>query len=270
VTRTKAADTDGDGYPDAEDTCPTQPENYNGVSDQDGCPDDPDIDGDGLAASVDSCPTDPEDADGYLDSDGCPEADNDLDGILDAVDHCPLEPEDPDGYEDADGCPDLDNDHDEVPDIEDQCPNEVGPADREPRGCPKKPALAVVTDCEVRITEQIHFEYNRAQIRAESRPILDAVADVLRRNPSIKLEVQGHTDDRGSANYNLDLSQRRAAAVVTYLLSQGVAATRIAPRGYGMERPLVENSDERTRALNRRVQFVRTEGQRDNCQAVAP
>ena len=262
-------DTDHDGYVDNEDECPRDPENYNGYRDEDGCPDDPDTDGDGVADSADACVLDPEDVDGYLDQDGCPETDNDLDTILDANDQCPTEPEDPDGYEDEDGCPDLDNDRDEVPDLSDQCPNEIGSTTEEPLGCPTKPALVVVTDCEVKITQQIHFAYNKDTIRPESYPVLDAVVEVLAKNPSIKLEVQGHTDNRGSAYYNKNLSDRRAASVVRYLVSHGVSADRLASHGYGFDQPLVPNTSDHNRALNRRVQFMRTEGTKAGCPAPA-
>ena len=146
-------------------------------------PDDPDTDGDGIPDSRDKCVLEPEDKDGYLDDDGCPELDNDLDGILDAADKCPNEPEDPDGFEDADGCPDPDNDKDTVPDVDDQCPNEPGPPGGDRPGCPRKPALVVVTDKEIKITQQIHFEFDKDNIRPESFPILDAVAEVLQQNP---------------------------------------------------------------------------------------
>ncbi len=258
-------DRDGDGYLDPEDGCPELPENYNGFKDVDGCPDDPDTDGDGLADSVDLCVLEPEDRDGTLDADGCPELDNDADGLLDLADKCPVDPEDPDGYEDADGCPDLDNDADVVPDLLDQCPNTPGSKDEEPLGCPSKPALVVVTDCEVRITQQIHFEFNKDKIRPESFPVLDAVVEVLVKNPSIALEVQGHTDNKGGADYNRKLSDRRAASVVRYLTSHGVAASRLASNGYGLDRPIVPNDSDRNRSLNRRVQFVRTEGGKSDC-----
>lgn len=258
-------DRDGDGYLDPEDTCPDEPENFQGYQDSDGCPDDPDTDGDGLTDSVDSCELEPEDKDGYLDEDGCPELDNDMDGIPDATDKCPNEPEDPDGYEDDDGCPDLDNDGDKVPDLKDQCPNEIGSIDKEPLGCPSKPALAVVTDCEVKITQQIHFEFNKSKIRPESFPVLDAVVEVLEKNPALKLEVQGHTDNKGSKAYNTKLSGQRAESVMKYLVSHGVDPSRLDSRGYGFDRPLVPNTSERNRALNRRVQFVRTEGTKPGC-----
>lgn len=258
-------DRDADGIPDSEDKCPDDPENYNGFEDADGCPEDPDSDRDGVPDSKDTCPLDPEDLDKYLDADGCPDLDNDADTLLDTKDKCPLDPEDPDGFEDDDGCPDPDNDQDQVLDTDDQCPNEAGPVDGDPRGCPKKPALAVITDCEVKITEQIHFEYNKAAIRPESFPVLDAVIEILKKMPKVKLEIQGHTDNRGTAAYNLGLSDRRSAAVVKYLADHGIDATRLTSRGYGFERPIMPNDTDIHRALNRRVQFVRTEGEKDGC-----
>ncbi|HEX3775399.1 MAG TPA: OmpA family protein [Polyangiaceae bacterium] len=258
-------DRDGDGYLDPVDKCPDQPENFNGYQDEDGCPDDPDTDGDGIPDSVDQCVLDPEDKDGYLDTDGCPEPDNDLDGIPDSADKCPNDPEDFDGYEDEDGCPDPDNDKDTVPDVKDQCPNEIGSTTQEPLGCPVKNALVVVTDCEVKITQQIHFEFNKDKIRPESFPVLDAVVDVLDKNPKITLEIQGHTDNKGAAAYNKNLSDRRANSVMKYLVAHGVTPGRLTAMGYGMERPIVPNSTEQNRALNRRVQFVRSESSKEGC-----
>jgi len=265
VARPAPGDRDGDGYLDPKDKCPDQPETYQGFQDDDGCPDDPDTDGDGITDSKDSCVLEPEDKDGYLDEDGCPELDNDLDGIADTADKCPLEAEDPDGFEDDDGCPDPDNDKDTVPDVKDQCPNEIGSTSQEPLGCPTKPALVIVTDCEVKITQQIHFEFNKDKIRPESFPVLDAVVEALQKIQSIKIEVQGHTDNKGAAAYNKNLSDRRAKSVMKYLLEHGVEMSRLASHGYGFERPLVDNSTEQNRALNRRVQFVRTEGVKEGC-----
>jgi len=252
-------DRDSDGYPDPTDKCPERAENYQGFEDEDGCPDDPDVDGDGIGDLKDTCSLEPEDKDNYLDQDGCPDIDNDLDTVLDAADKCPLEAEDPDGYEDEDGCPDPDNDKDTVLDVQDQCPNEIGSATEQPLGCPVN-RLVVVTDCEVKITQQIHFEYNKDKIRPESFPVLDAVVEALQKNPDIKIEVQGHTDNKGAAAYNKGLSDRRAASVKKYLVSHGVDQKRLTSHGYGFERPLVDNATEQNRALNRRVQFVRTEG----------
>jgi outer membrane protein OmpA-like peptidoglycan-associated protein len=261
----KPGDRDGDGYLDPQDGCPDEPENYQGFKDEDGCPDDPDTDGDSVVDSSDACVLDPEDKDSYLDADGCPELDNDLDALLDASDKCPNEAEDPDGYQDDDGCPEPDNDKDTVLDVTDQCPNEMGSPTQEPLGCPAKPALALVTDCEVKITQQIHFEFDKDKIRPESYPVLDAVADVLSKNPEIKIEVQGHTDNKGSARYNQSLSERRAASVSKYLASRGIGAGRLTSHGYGFDRPLVPNTTAQNRALNRRVQFIRTEGTKEGC-----
>jgi outer membrane protein OmpA-like peptidoglycan-associated protein len=252
-------DRDGDGILDTEDKCPDDPENYNGYQDNDGCPDDPDTDGDGIPDSRDQCVLEPEDKDGYQDNDGCPDPDNDLDTIPDVKDKCPNDPEDPDGFEDADGCPDPDNDKDGVLDLDDMCPNEPGPASN--KGCPLKPALVVVTDKEIKIMQQIHFEFDKDKIRRESFKILDAVVEVLKSYPKIRIEVQGHTDNKGGAGYNKSLSDRRAASVMKYLVSHGIDPDRLTSHGYGMERPIVSNDTDQGRALNRRVQFIRTESQ---------
>lgn len=262
-------DRDADGYLDPEDGCPDEPENFNDFEDEDGCPDSADTDGDGILDDADSCVVDAEDGDGYLDADGCPEVDNDLDRIVDADDACPNDPEDPDGYEDDDGCPDADNDQDGVPDVQDECPNEVGSKDKKPLGCPID-TLAIVTNCEVKILQQIHFEFNKDTIRPVSFPVLDAVVDILARNPSIKLEVQGHTDDKGTAEYNYGLSNRRSTSVKQYLVSHGIAPDRLTSRGYGFDRPIVPNDTAENRALNRRVQFIRTEGAREGCEGNSP
>jgi OmpA-OmpF porin, OOP family len=221
-------------------------------------PEDPDTDGDGIADSRDMCVLEAEDKDGYLDDDGCPDLDNDLDGIADSGDKCPNEAEDPDGFDDQDGCPDLDNDKDTLADADDQCPNEAGPTTGDRPGCPRK-SLVVVTDKEIKITQQIHFEFDKDVIRKESYPILDAVAEVLQTNPNMTIEVQGHTDNKGAPAYNLKLSDRRAASVKRYLIGKGVPTSRLVSHGYGLTRPLVPNDSEQNRALNRRVQFIRTE-----------
>jgi outer membrane protein OmpA-like peptidoglycan-associated protein len=220
---------------------------------------DRDTDGDGVADSRDMCVLEAEDKDGYLDDDGCPDVDNDLDGVADTADKCMNEPEDPDGFDDQDGCPDPDNDKDTVADIDDQCPNEPGPAGGDRPGCPRK-SLVVVTDKEIKITQQIHFEFDKDVIRRESYPILDAVAEVLQKSQAMRIEVQGHTDNKGAPAYNLKLSDRRAASVRKYLVGKGVSSDRLVSHGYGLTRPLVPNDSEQNRALNRRVQFMRTEG----------
>lgn len=250
-------DRDGDGIADAADKCPDAREIYNGFEDGDGCPDDPDSDADGIPDSRDACMLEPEDKDGYLDDDGCPDPDNDADGIPDAKDKCPNEPEDPDGFQDEDGCPDPDNDGDTVADVDDQCPSTPGQTGGARPGCP---GLVIVTAKEIRITQQIQFDFNKATIKPVSHPTLDAVYDVLAANPKITVEVQGHTDNVGKAAYNERLSQQRADSVKAYLVGKGIAAPRLVAKGYGMNRPLLPNTTAANRALNRRVQFIRTEG----------
>jgi OmpA-OmpF porin, OOP family len=253
----REGDRDGDGIPDALDQCPDKRETYNGFQDEDGCPDDPDTDKDGVPDSRDACIFEPEDKDGYLDDDGCPDLDNDADGIPDAQDKCPNEPEDPDGFQDEDGCPDDDNDGDTVPDVDDHCPNTPGQTGGARPGCP---GLVVVTAKEIRITEQIQFDFNKSTIKSVSFPTLDAVYDVLAANPKIRIEVQGHTDNVGQASYNQKLSQQRADSVKAYLVGKGIDGSRLVAKGYGMGQPLVPNTTAPNRALNRRVQFIRTEG----------
>jgi len=217
---------------------------------------DKDTDGDRIPDSRDQCILEPEDVDGYLDDDGCPDPDNDSDGIPDSVDKCPNQPEDFDGWQDADGCPDPDNDGDSVLDVDDFCPNTPGQPGGSKPGCP---GLVVVTAKEIRITQQIHFEFNKATIRRESFPILDAVQEVLVANPKMTLEIQGHTDNVGSAAYNQKLSQSRADSVRKYLENHGIDGSRLRSVGYGLTQPIVPNTTDSNRALNRRVQFIRTE-----------
>jgi outer membrane protein OmpA-like peptidoglycan-associated protein len=123
---------------------------------------------------------------------------------------------------------------------------------------PEQPRdLAVVSDSEIVTLESIEFEFDSAQIRPSSYPVLDAVARTLDKNPDITLvEVQGHTDERGDDAYNLELSKRRAASVVAYLVSHGVASDRLTSHGYGETRPISSGHDEAAWAINRRVEFV--------------
>jgi OmpA-OmpF porin, OOP family len=223
-------------------------------------PTDTDTDGDGIPDSRDQCILEPEDKEGYLDDDGCPEGDRDADGIQNVVDKCADEPEDYDGFKDDDGCLDADNDGDGIPDLDDFCPNTPGVSGGDKPGCPKKNSLIVVTEKEIRITQQIQFEFNKAVIKPGiSFKILDEVVGVLNDNPKITLEVQGHTDNVGTDPYNMKLSQSRSEAVRAYLVAHGISPDRLIAKGYGFHQPLVPNSSEANRGLNRRVQFIRTE-----------
>lgn len=104
----------------------------------------------------------------------------------------------------------------------------------------------------------ILFDFDRADIRAESRPTLEEIAKYLRANPGINLVVAGHTDSQGAFDYNVALSQRRAAAVVQTLAREhGIAAARLTPFGAGMASPVASNETEEGRQRNRRVELVR-------------
>jgi outer membrane protein OmpA-like peptidoglycan-associated protein len=260
VFEPNAGDRDGDGIKDDVDRCPDAAEDFDGWQDDDGCPD-PDNDGDGIPDVDDKCPDIPEDLDGVEDEDGCPEGelgDRDGDRIPDADDKCPDEPEDYDGWQDDDGCPDPDNDGDHILDVDDLCPNEPETINglEDDDGCPDRGVVAKLDD-RILIFKPINFEYDKAVITPDSFYILDALVATMNGYPDISLiEVQGHTDERGDDSYNLDLSRRRAAAVVTYLVDHGVAARRLTSRGYGETLPLDKSHTEAAWAQNRRVDFV--------------
>jgi outer membrane protein OmpA-like peptidoglycan-associated protein len=251
-------DNDGDTVPDAFDACPMVPEDADGFEDDDGCPD-LDHDKDGIATPEDQCPEEPEDFDGFQDEDGCPDTDNDGDTLLDEADVCPDDAEDRDGYMDDDGCPDPDNDTDGVPDGTDECPNEPETLNGfdDSDGCPDRGSpLVVVTATQIEIKQQINFATDSNRIVGRrSFDVLNVVAAVLVGNPQINVEVQGHTDDRGSHEHNMELSQRRAESVRQYLMDQGVAESRMTARGYGPDDPIADNHTAVGRGKNRRVEF---------------
>ena len=239
-------DNDRDGILDVNDLCPNDPETRNGVDDEDGCPDEAfnDRDGDGLRDAVDQCPDDPEDFDNHQDEDGCPDPDNDLDGILDVDDLCPDDPEDKDGFEDADGCPDPDNDRDRILDVDDSCPNdpETYNGHEDEDGCPDK-GKVVVRQGKLEILDKIYFETNKDVIKEVSFPLLDAIAATLLGNPQLQVvEIQGHADERSSAAYNLDLTERRAQAVRLALEDRGVEPERLRARGMASHSPSVAST----------------------------
>lgn len=117
------------------------------------------------------------------------------------------------------------------------------------------PTQVEVTRDEVVTLEEIHFEFNSDVIQAVSFPLLDEVAATMRRF-DLTVEVAGHTDAIGSDAYNVELSGRRAASVVRYLIEKGVAADRLVSHGYGEVAPVASNATDQGRARNRRVVFV--------------
>jgi len=252
-------DTDGDGIPDKEDACPEEPEDMDGVADEDGCPEGTgDTDSDGLADEDDGCPNEPEDLDGFEDEDGCPDPDNDADGISDEADECPLSPEDMDDFEDDNGCPDPDNDADGIADEEDDCPlepeniNEYFDTD----GCPdEKPEKVKVVQNRIVISEKIQFRSGRATILSASHDVLSAVSTVLEQFPELQIRIEGHTDSDGGEASNQKLSERRADSVRSHLIKLGINAVRMEAVGFGELRPMASNRSSSGKAINRRVEF---------------
>jgi outer membrane protein OmpA-like peptidoglycan-associated protein len=236
-------DTDGDGVKDLADACPA----VKGLAEFKGCPP-PDADGDGLDDLDDQCPKEP----GPLERRGCPVKDQDHDGIEDDVDACPTEK----GVAELKGCPDRDGDGDGVVDRLDNCPKEAGPADNQ--GCPKaNKQLVVITAEKIVIKDKVFFATGKSQILARSFPLLKQVANVLTGHPELAhLRIEGHTDDRGTHEANVTLSQSRADAVKAFLINAGVATARLEAKGFGPDRPADTNSTEKGRENNRRVEFL--------------
>ncbi|NPA53873.1 MAG: OmpA family protein [Aquificae bacterium] len=229
-------DSDKDGIPDYKDNCPDTPA---GVKvDERGCP--VDSDGDGVPDYKDRCPDTEWGA--KVDEYGCPIVvikDSDGDGVPDERDRCPDTPR---GVEvDERGCP-VDSDGDGVPDYMDRCPNTPKGYKVDEKGCFQ----------EVRL--EIYFDTNSWEVKPEYYPILERFAKFLKENPNIKVEIQGHTDTRGPASYNLKLSQKRAEAVKRILVEKfGISPDRIIAKGYGESQPICHEDTEECHAKNRRV-----------------
>jgi OmpA-OmpF porin, OOP family len=181
---------------------------------------------------------------------GRPDEDADHDGIPNAKDQCPTEP----GSPELDGCPDADDDG--IPDPDDRCPKEPGPAEHD--GCPvaeDEPLVELEAE-RIALNDAITFDTGKDTLKKESFRVLDQVAKLLQDHPELaRVRVEGHTDNVGAAAYNKDLSARRAASVVRYLVSRGVAAGRLSAAGYGFEQPVATNATALGRARNRRVEF---------------
>lgn len=234
-------DTDKDSVPDYLDQCPGTPK---GVQvDSVGCP--IDSDGDGIADIYDLCPNTPDSIE--VDAHGCP-VDSDGDGVADYLDKCPDTSKE--AEVDTCGCP-VDTDGDEVPDYLDKCPNVKGSAKN--NGCPIVSAKnkAVLK----KAVHGIQFETNNAVIKTSSYPILNKVVTMMKKNPSYKLHISGHTDNVGKPAQNMKLSKERAAAVVKYLTKKGIKSSRLRSDGFGGTKPVASNKTEKGKAMNRRVDF---------------
>ena len=232
VDRAILIDTDGDGVTDHKDQCPETPK---GVEvDERGCP--LDTDGDGVLDYLDECPDTPKDVE--VDVRGCP-LDTDGDGVPDYMDECPGTPKG--AGVDERGCP-LDTDGDGVLDYLDECSGTPKGARVDERGC--------------WVISEALFDFNKYQIKTEFYPHLDEIVTVLQENPTMVIEIQGHTDNVGSSRYNRTLSENRAKAVKNYLIKKGINSQRLIAVGVGFSRPKTTNRTEEGRASNRRVELL--------------
>ena len=200
-----------------------------------------DTDGDGVTDDLDKCPGTP--AGTPVDSSGCPlPQDDDGDGVINENDKCPGTPA---GKKvDAVGCEiDGDDDGDGILNSVDQCPDSPKGTRVNNVGCPFDRTL---------LLQGVKFETNKDTLLPESIPILDNAIATLKRYPEVNIEVQGHTDSRGSDAYNMDLSARRAETVLKYLRDGGVT-NQLTSRGYGETDPIASNDTDEGRQQNRRV-----------------
>jgi peptidoglycan-associated lipoprotein len=121
-------------------------------------------------------------------------------------------------------------------------------------------AAGAAASARAALTAPVHFEFDQSDLRADDRAILDAKVPILQANSGVMIRVAGHTDERGSDEYNLALGQRRAAVVKAYLVQRGIPETRIETVTFGEERPVAQGSEEVSYAQNRRAEFEITAG----------
>lgn len=142
-----------------------------------------------------------------------------------------------------------DDDGDGVNNCADQCPSTPAGVAVDASGCPK------AGETLLRL-HGVNFAFDSAKLSPESEAVLDEAVQELNDAPNVSVRVEGHTDSIGSEAYNLELSQRRAEAVVDYLVARGIEAGRIEPIGMGESHPIESNDTEEGRYHNRRVDFV--------------
>lgn len=250
------SDTDGDGVIDTSDACPATP--AGSAVDGSGCPLPGDADGDTINDTLDKCP---DTAPGVLvDASGCPIAtapmplpmpqaapavDSDGDGVLDQFDACPSTP--PGFPVDTRGCPvSRDLDGDGVFNQDDACPNTPRTMRVDASGCVVRQVVGF---------NNITFKFNSDELTGPAQEILNGIANGLRGQPGMEVQVHGHTDAIGSTAYNQELSENRARAVKAYLMRQGILAPRMKTSGFGESKPVASNETDAGRAQNRRVEF---------------
>jgi len=258
-------DRDGDGITDLEDACPDDKGllEFKGCPDKDGdkiidkddeCPDDPglkefmgcpDKDGDGTPDKLDACPDIP----GPKEYKGCPDKDGDT--VLDKDDDCPEVA----GAVENKGCPWPDTDKDGIFDKDDKCPTTPGP--KELGGCPPPPPMK---PAEQKILEKafasLEFATAKDIIKPKSFPSLNDLAKLMKQHEGDwKLKLSGHTDNDGTPEKNLVLSEKRAKAVMKYLVKKGVKPENIIVEWFGQTMPIADNSTPAGKQKNRRVEM---------------
>jgi len=259
-------DADQDGVLDGLDLCADTPQGA--TADTNGCP--TDTDKDAVYDGLDRCADTPSGA--QVDGFGCP-TDADGDKVFDGLDQCP---DTPTGAEvDARGCTvQRDTDADGVLDGTDRCPNTAAGQAVDAFGCPMVQAVLQAQPAPVQvqaaprqlfevvegraqpvILKGVTFRTGRSDLTPGSYTVLDEVAASLVANPSVRIEIGGHTDSTGTRQRNLDLSLGRALAVRAYLAAKGVSPERMVARGYGPDRAIGDNRTVEGRAANRRVEL---------------
>jgi type IX secretion system PorP/SprF family membrane protein len=202
---------------------------------------DNDRDQDGILDDEDACP----DVAGSVEGKGCPDTDGD--GVYDNIDDCKEKP----GPKKNKGCPYPDTDGDGLNDNEDNCPKTQGPISN--KGCP------IIKEKEKEIVDlafkNLEFETNSSTIRSSSFSSLDKLVYLLLNNATWNLSLEGHTDNVGDDNLNLEISKNRAEAVQKYLAQKGVELSRIQVKYFGETNPIADNNTAEGRQKNRRVEF---------------
>ncbi len=237
VATIEKTDTDGDGVYDEDDKCPE----LAGTLINNGCPND--LDGDGIYDENDKCPN----LAGNVENAGCPN-DTDGDGVYDGKDDCPELA----GVVENSGCP-ADADGDGVYDVNDNCPNRAGTVEN--AGCPEIKINEEERALLARAMESVEFNTGSAILKPNSKAILDQITNLMKKYPRYKLEIRGHTDDRGERQANMQLSENRAESCYNFLAEKGIEARRISFEGFGESKPLYSNDTEIGRGKNRRVEF---------------
>jgi len=205
-----------------------------------------------------------------LDKECPPEKDSDGDGVVDSQDKCPGTP--PGRKVNADGC-EIDSDGDGIVDGDDKCPTVYA---KTADGCPPPPPAAAPAPAPVAepapqparsavvpapmptpklVLDDVNFDYNKASLRTEAFGKLDRAVGEIRNWGDGTVEIGGHTDSRGSAEYNMELSLKRAETVKRYLVDKGVPAEKLVVKGYGETQPVADNDTEAGRFQNRRVEL---------------